>query len=246
MDPTHHAITELVIGLDFQTVDRAIECVDRLEGFEVLYQVGLELFMNGGPELLRELAHRKKRVFLDLKFLDTPEVVTKAVQQAALLHVEVLSLHLGGGGAVIRTVRQSLEEIPLLRPRLLGVGILDSFDDVKWAEMTRAFTGHALKLSDSFETLLDSAFAWGLDGLVCSAMQLKMVRNLYPNLYTLVSSGAPARSLDMGSSQRLLLSKARELGADAVLIPASSMLSAYSQLEVSQVLGGLGFSSAQV
>jgi len=243
---THHKTTDLVVGLDYQTIDRAMECVDSLNGYDVLYQVGLELFMHGGSDLLRELAHRKKRVFLDLKFMDSPEVAAKAVQLAALCHVEVLSLHLGGGSSMIRAVKQGLEDIPLFRPRLLGVGVLSFFDDVRWAEVTRAFTGHALKIADSFEMLLDCAFNWGLDGVTCSLTQLERVRNLYPNLYTLVTSNVSGHPATQGELQTLALSQARHFGADAILLPASFIAAACSRADVSGFLGGLGFSAAQV
>jgi len=243
----HHATTDLVVGLDFQTVDRAMDLVNSLHGLEVIYQVGLELFMSGGPELLRELAHQKKRVFLDLKFLDSPLTVAKAVRQAALYHVEVLSLHLAGGSSMIRVVKQSLEEIPLLRPRLLGVGILDSFSDLGWAEVTRAFSGHALNLSDSFETLLGCTFEWGFDGIVCLSRDLELVRSFYPNLYTLVSWGGYSRkSTQVIENQGFSFSKARELGADAVLVTASSILESHPKDELVEVFGGYGFSSIQV
>jgi orotidine-5'-phosphate decarboxylase len=246
MEPTHHATTELVMGLDFQTVDRALDLVDRLPGVEVIYQVGLDLFMNGGPELLRELAHRKKRVFLDLKFLDSPTSVVKAVQQAALYHVEALSLQLAGGSGMIRAVKQSLEEIPLLRPRLLGVGVLESFTDVGWAEVTRALSGHALNLSDSFESLLNCAFVWGFDGVVCQPTELERVRNLYPNLYTLVSLGCYKKSIEFIEFQTTSFVRARELGADAVLISGSSVLECRPKKDLPEVLSGLGVWHHQV
>ncbi len=234
MESTHHKTTDLVIGLDFQTVDRALDFVEKVHEPEVSYQVGIELFLNGGPELLRELAHRKQRVLLDLKLLDTPSQVAKAVQQAALYHVDALSLQLMGGGAMFRAVRLALEEISSLRPRLLGVGALGSFDDVRWAEVTRALTGHAVRVADSFGSLLDCAFAWGLDGVFCRATELERVRNTYPNLYTLVS-------MDFSQCDSFL-ELVRSLRADAVLLSASSLLRGHPMSELAGVFRGYGFS----
>src|SRR3954468_14701094 len=112
------ATTDLIVALDFQRSDRALELVDPLRGYSVIYKVGSELFLSGGPDLVRELVHRKKRVFLDLKFHDIPNTVAKAARQAALMHVEMFTLHLSGGSAMVRAVADELAEIDQLRPKI--------------------------------------------------------------------------------------------------------------------------------
>src|SRR3954468_13614662 len=132
------ATTDLIVALDFQRSDRALELVDPLRGYSVIYKVGSELFLSGGPEVVRELVHRKNRVFLDLKFHDIPNTVARAVKQAALLHVEMISVHLTGGAPMLKTLAEELSEISELRPKILGVTVLTSFEDVRWAEVTKA------------------------------------------------------------------------------------------------------------
>src|SRR5476651_420226 len=112
----HHS-TELIVALDFPKADRALALVDQLGDLPVIYKVGFELFMGGGPEVVRELVHRKARVFLDLKFHDIPNTVARAARQAALLHVDMFTLHLAGGSAMVRAVADELKDIPTLKPR---------------------------------------------------------------------------------------------------------------------------------
>lgn len=88
--------TDLIVALDFPKADKALELVDALKGQPVIYKVGFELFMAGGAEIVRELVHRKSRVFLDLKFHDIPNTVARAAKQAALMHVDMFTLHLTG------------------------------------------------------------------------------------------------------------------------------------------------------
>src|SRR3712207_9327074 len=107
-----------------------MELVDALKGLPVIYKVGSELFLSGGPEIVRELVHRKNRVFLDLKFHDIPNTVARAARQAALLHVDMFTLHLAGGSGMVKAVSQELADIPTLKPKVLGVSVLTSFDDV--------------------------------------------------------------------------------------------------------------------
>ncbi|MGZ3687182.1 MAG: orotidine 5'-phosphate decarboxylase / HUMPS family protein, partial [Bdellovibrionota bacterium] len=111
--------TELIIPLDFPRADKALEFIDLMGDLPVIYKVGFELFLAAGPDFVRELVHRKKRVFLDLKFHDIPNTVARAARQAALLHVEMFTLHLAGGSAMVKAVAQELADIPLLKPRIL-------------------------------------------------------------------------------------------------------------------------------
>lgn len=217
MNYNHHT-TELIVALDFPKADQAFRVVEELQGLPILFKVGLELFMNGGPEIVRELVHRKNRIFLDLKFHDIPNTVARAVKQAALLHVEMTSFHLVGGSGMVRAMVEELAEIPLLRPKLLGVSVLTSFDDVRWAEVTKAQTGHAINVSDSVSGLVDQAASWGADGVVCSAMELKTIRSLYPALYTVVPGIRPTGSETHDQVRVTTPARAREMGAHAIVM----------------------------
>ena len=211
--------TELIVALDFPHADKAITFVDQLNHFRVIYKIGFELFMAGGPELVRELVHRKSRVFLDLKFHDIPNTVAKAARQAALLNVDMFTLHLAGGSAMVKAVTKQLdEEIPTIRPKILGVSVLTSFDDVRWAEVSRALTGHASDVSASVAGLVEHAPAWGVDGVVCSAFELPQIRAQYPSLFTVVPGIRPTGSA-MGDQARVMTpSEAASLGASAIVV----------------------------
>jgi len=183
-----------------------------------MYKVGMELFMSGGPEVVRELVHRKNRVFLDLKFHDIPNTVARAARQAALLHVEMFTLHLAGGSAMVRAVTEELADIPLLRPKVLGVSVLTSFDDVRWAEVTKSLTGHASSTAESVNGLVEHITGWGADGIVCSAGELPSIRSRFPNLYTVVPGIRPEGLASNDQARVATPALARELGANAVVI----------------------------
>jgi orotidine-5'-phosphate decarboxylase len=211
-------LTELIVALDFPRPDRALEFVDQLRGLPVMYKVGLELFMSGGPDVVRELVHRKNRVFLDLKLHDIPNTVARAARQAALLHVDMMTLHLSGGSSMVRAVADELADIPLLRPKVLGVSVLTSFDDVRWAEVTKALTGHATDTADSVNGLVEHCVAWGCDGVVCSAMELEAIRRLYPNIYTVVPGIRLEGHSSHDQARVATPALARQMGADAIVM----------------------------
>lgn len=210
--------TDLIVALDFSRAERAFELVDQLRDLPVIFKVGLELFLSSGPEIVRELVHRKKRVFLDLKLHDIPSTVAKAARQAALLQVEMFTLHLAGGSQMVKAVAEELADIPLLKPRILGVSVLTSFDDVRWAEVTKAITGHATEPTDSVLGLVEHSLAWGADGVVCSALELIEIRKRFPTLYAVVPGIRPEGTVAHDQARVTTPALARELGANAVVI----------------------------
>lgn len=210
--------TDLIVALDFPRPDRAREMIATLEGLPIIYKVGFELFMSAGPEFIRELVHDKKRIFLDLKLHDIPNTVARAARQAALLHVEMFTVHLAGGSAMVRAAQKELEDIPSIRPKILGVSVLTSFDDVRWAEVTKALTGHAVDVDDSVDGLVSHATTWGADGVVCSALELESIARLYPALYTVVPGIRPEGAQAGDQARVMTPAQAHAAGARAVVM----------------------------
>lgn len=210
--------TDLIVALDFPRPEPALQMVETLEGLDVIFKVGLELFLSAGPQLVRELVHQQKRVFLDLKFHDIPNTVAKASLQAALLKVEMLTVHLVGGSAMIQAIKAELGEIPALRPKILGVSVLTSFDDVRWAEVTRALTHHAMDVHESVSGLVLEGVRWGADGVVCSAMELDALLRIQPDLYTVVPGIRPAGSGAGDQARVMTPAQARQAGACAIVM----------------------------
>jgi orotidine-5'-phosphate decarboxylase len=210
--------TDLIVALDFPRAERAMELIEELKGLPLTYKVGFELFMGGGPDLVRELVHRKNKVFLDLKFHDIPNTVSRAAKMAALLHVDMFTVHLAGGSQMIRAAREELEQFPALKPKMLGVSVLTSFDDVRWAEVTRSLTGHAVDVDDSVYGIVEHAAGWGCDGVVCSAFELEDIRARYPGLYTVVPGIRPEGMAANDQSRVMTPGQARAAGAHAIVM----------------------------
>jgi orotidine-5'-phosphate decarboxylase len=216
--------TELIVALDYPREDLAWRLVEQLGPEPVIYKVGLELFSASGPAFVRELVHQKKRVFLDLKFHDIPNTVAKASLQAALLHVDMFTLHLSGGSAMIHAVRDALSEIESLKPKVLGVSVLTSFDDLRWTEVSRAINGHASAISGSVDGLVDSFASAGIDGVVCSPHEVESIRARHPGLYLVIPGIRPAgpvaaatgRSDDQ--SRTMTPEEAARAGASAIVV----------------------------
>jgi orotidine-5'-phosphate decarboxylase len=234
--------TELVVALDYSRSDHAFQLVESMIGLPVILKVGFELFLHAGPELIRELVHRKQRVFLDLKFHDIPNTVASAARQAAALQVEMFTLHLSGGSQMVKAVRDQLAEIPSLKPKVLGVSVLTSFDDVRWAEVTRALTQHAVTPSASVVGLVEEAAGWGVDGVVCSALELPEVRRRSPGLMTVVPGIRPRDGASIQAddqSRTLTPQEASIAGASAIVVGRPITRSANPRLTAETILKDL-------
>ena len=215
--------TELIVALDYSTTAEADQLVRTLAGVPVLFKVGSELFLTGGPDFVRKLIGGDHRVFLDLKFHDIPNTVAKAAAQAALMGVDMFTLHASGGRAMIAAVVQEFAKLPreAKRPKILGVSVLTSFSPAEWTETCLAINPFASKVSEIEGSVLSLAGAgakWGLDGLVCSAHELRRAREVAPSLYTVIPGIRPAGSTAQDQARVMTPLEAQAAGANAIVV----------------------------
>lgn len=120
-------MAEVIIALDVPGRDQAEDLVERLQPEACFFKVGLELFTRAGPSFVRELRDGGLRVFLDLKLHDIPNTVRRAVEAAAELEVDLLTVHATGGRRMIEEARAAVRGS---RTRVLAVTALTSLDAV--------------------------------------------------------------------------------------------------------------------
>src|SRR3954451_216442 len=114
----------LIAAIDAPGRAEADALVDRLEGVPGWFKLGLELFCAEGPSIVRDYVHRGRRVMLDLKLHDIPETVARAAARVAGLGAELLTVHAGGGRAMLDAAVRSAGAT-----RVLAVTVLTSLDD---------------------------------------------------------------------------------------------------------------------
>src|SRR5688500_8385070 len=165
----------LIVALDVETAEAALEVVHELDGLVSTFKIGLQLFSAAGPGFVRELAESGKRVFLDLKFHDIPNTVAKAGVEAARLGVWMFNVHVSGGSEMMRTavdaLRTACDREGLTRPLVTGVTVLTSSDTNVLRE-----SGIETEVSEQVLRLARLAAESGLDGVVCSPMETLAIR----------------------------------------------------------------------
>ena len=120
----------LIVALDVPNAAAATELVNRLEGTCQWFKVGLELFTAAGPPVVERLVARGCSVFLDLKLHDIPNTVAGAVRSAAALGVRMITVHAGGGPAMLASGASALDGVAN-PPQLLAVTVLTSMDEAQ-------------------------------------------------------------------------------------------------------------------
>ena len=155
--------TELIVALDVPSAAELPGLLNRLPESLRLYKVGLELFSADGPAVLEPFKSRGLRVFLDLKLHDIPRTVARAVAAVGMHDVELLTLHAGGGPAMLKAAVSAAAELGEKRPKLLAVTTLTSLDqeDLTLMGVTRS-------LKEQTFALGKMAIECGVDGLVKS------------------------------------------------------------------------------
>jgi len=182
-------------------------------------KVGLELFVAGGPEVVRQLRQRGKRVFLDLKFHDIPATMAGACRSAARLGAELITVHACAGREALQAAQAaavaSAASAGQPRPTLLAVTVLTSWEAARFA----AELAIAEPLDHYVPRLAQLAGEAGIGGCVCSPLEVAALRAAHPEPFVLVTPGIRPAGSERGDQQR-------------VLTPAQAIAAGASQLVI--------------
>ena len=192
----------IIVALDFNEAKIALSLVDRLDPKICRLKVGKELYTACGPDLLKQIQDRGFEVFLDLKFHDIPNTVAKAVNVAGNMGVWMLNVHASGGQAMMEAAREALLEFGSQRPKLIAVTVLTSLAQVDLNQIGIDCSPEKQVSKLAFLTL-DA----GLDGVVCSGAETRMLRVQLPKEFCLVTPGI-RRATDAVADQKRVLGPA--------------------------------------
>ena len=189
----------IIIALDFGTSDQTLQFLDLLDPNLCRVKIGKELFTASGPQLVRKVIGRGFDVFLDLKFYDIPNTVARASKVAADLGIWMLNIHASGGRAMMEAARESIDSLGDQRPLLIGVTVLTSFlkEDLEQ-------TGIQSYPEEQVSKLAFLARDSGLDGVVCSAAETKLLRSQLQDKFCLVTPGIRRPEDAIGDQKRVV------------------------------------------
>ena len=201
---------KIIVALDVPGKTEALDLVGQLRENISFFKVGLQLYTTAGPEVVREIRAAGAKVFLDLKLHDIPNTVARAVESAAELGVQMLTIHLSGGTEMIRAAVDSRQNDMLI----LGVTVLTSATQETLDEV-----GIADKIDNHVRRLANLGRAAGIDGLVASPLEVTFLRTEFGNKIKIVTPGVRPNWTEAGDQKRSMTPRdALTAGADYLVI----------------------------
>ncbi len=193
----------IIVALDVPTAEQAVALAQQVAPAVGAFKIGSELFTAAGPDIVRRIRATGAAVFLDLKFHDIPNTVAKSVASAVRLDVQMLTIHTGGGLAMMQAAEESAQKTAAQTgqapPLVLGVTVLTSMGGDDLAQV-----GVSASIGAQVERLAHLAARAGLRGLVCSPLEVAGLRQLLPGAMQFVTPGIRAGSDAAGDQKRTL------------------------------------------
>ena len=189
----------LIVALDFHTLDDVQKLVGELGDSVNFYKVGMELFYSVGPGVVEWLKSRDKKIFLDLKLHDIPNTVAGGLCSLMNLGADILNVHASGGFTMMKTAADALHAEAARRgiqcPKLIAITVLTSIGDAEWFG--------AKKISEQvveFATLAKNA---GLDGVVASPQEARLIRDACGENFLIVTPGVRPAGANIDDQSRI-------------------------------------------
>lgn len=213
MDPKER----IILALDVEHFEDARRLVMEFKDYVGMFKVGKQLFTHCGPKIIDFINMKDSRVFLDLKYHDIPNTVSKAVVEAAKLGVDMLNIHASGGFTMMKESRNALtsitKKLQIPRPKIIGVTVLTSIDDNELKAM--GINNTVVELTKNLAVLAKEA---ELDGVVAGGEDIDMIRELCGNDFVIVTPGVRVGEKKDDQKRTITPKEAIEKGATYIVL----------------------------
>jgi len=207
----------IILALDFPDFKEAKSWVERFKGKIRTFKVGPILFLNSGPDGIKDFTDSGAEIFLDLKFHDIPSTVEKASRQAVGLGIKMFTIHALGGFEMMRdtveAVRSESQKLSKPKPLVLAVTVLTSHSDESLEQI-----GIVGSSRDEVLRLANIAEKAGVDGLVASGHEVEILKKEFGDRFALVVPGVRLGSGTHDQKRVVTPAEAVSLGADYIVV----------------------------
>ena len=203
--PLHSAdpANQIILALDGMAPDQALAFSAQVEGLRWV-KVGLELFVQAGPEVVAQLRGKGLRVFLDLKFHDIPATMAGACRRAAALGAELITVHACAGSEALTAAQAAAvdgaQRAGQPAPTLLAVTVLTSWEQQRLQRELAIGQGIAERVT----ALAQLSANAGIGGCVCSPLEAAALRAQHPEPFALVTPGIRPKGAAVGDQARVM------------------------------------------
>ena len=209
--------SRICIALDFQNKAEVKEFLEKFNDEKLYVKVGMELFYGGGIEIIKMIKEMGHNIFLDLKLHDIPNTVKSAMKQLAKLEVDMVNVHASGSIAMMKAAIEGLEagKTGDKRPLCIAVTCLTSLD--------QEVLDNELLINDTLENVVlkwaTNAKEAGLDGVVCSPLESKVIHDNLGMEFITVTPGIRLADDSVNDQKRVTTpAMARELTSSYIVV----------------------------
>jgi orotidine-5'-phosphate decarboxylase len=225
---------KLIVALDVDDAAQGMKLFDELRDSVGMFKIGMQLFTAAGPDFVREIVSRGARVFLDLKYHDIPNTVAAAAIEATRLGVSIFNVHAAGGFEMMKrtadAVAEAAQKESLPRPKIIAVTLLTSADHETLSQI--GLNGDPPSIVRRLALLADAA---GLDGVVASAQEVRIIRETVPKTDFLIVTPGIRPAGSSAQDQRRVMSAGEAICAGAdYLVVGRPVLTAPDRVEAAR------------
>ena len=194
---------KIIVAIDGMDRNEAISFLKRCPDISWI-KVGLELFTKEGPTIIKTFKDMDKKIFLDLKFHDIPNTMSSASYHVSKLGVDIISLHASAGLKALQLSKEATlkgaREINNKPPEVIAITVLTSISPQNFKyELNRESS-----IEENVLSLSKLTYDAGLDGCVCSPLEVKSLRDKYDDNFKLITPGIRFLIDDINDQSRVM------------------------------------------
>jgi orotidine-5'-phosphate decarboxylase len=189
---------KLCIALDLPTKEENLKLAKEISEYakDIWLKVGFRSYIRDGKEFLKELKNLGFNIFLDLKLYDIPNTMADAAEEIAKLNIDMFNVHASSGERAMKEVIKRISQFKK-RPLVLAVTALTSFSNDEFKKI------YGSDIDTKAKEFAKMAFNSGLDGVVCSAYESKMIKEITDKNFLTLTPGIRPFKEDAGDQKRV-------------------------------------------
>jgi orotidine-5'-phosphate decarboxylase len=206
--------SKTIIALDFSSFDAVKDFLAKFNsiGEKLFVKVGMELFYKEGPSIVEYIKGEGHDIFLDLKLMDIPNTVHKAMKNLANLGVDLTNVHAVGGVEMMQAAKEALVNTST---KLIAVTYLTSISN----EQLHTELLVSKNIDEAVVWQAQNTYKAGLDGVVCSALEAEKIHNATAPEFLTITPGIRPATAEVGDQKRVVTpSDAKHLSSDFIVV----------------------------
>ena len=205
----------VIIACDFKNKEDTLRFLDLFQNEKLFLKIGMELFYSEGKSIIDEIKKRGHKIFLDLKLHDIPNTVNKAMKVLSHLNIDMVNVHASGGVNMMKAAFDGLKKDDGSSPLLIAVTLLTSLNQ----EIIDKELLIKEPLNDTIKHYALNAKSAGLNGVVCSPLEVNLIHQTCGKDFIIVTPGIRFNDSSKGDQKRVTTPKmAKELGSDYIVV----------------------------